>query len=172
MTESEIKTPCDECGEKFNPYLNRKKGWTCPNCKTRQPNMALHYRIITYLCGAALAFTAFGVVGGLIPSSNPESVHWLPLVQSALLLLAMSLITFKSQPWNSNGLTALLCLTFFSFLFCYLIGPTILIFALDVTTDQKTLTVLGILGVLIVSAGVYLSWVYLSVRRLQRASGS
>lgn len=171
MSQPEIKIPCEECGEEFNPYLNRKKGWTCPNCKARQPNLALHYRIVAYLCGGALAWTLFALTSSFINTGHLASIHYLPAAQSFFLLLSLSLITFSRQPWRSNVLTSLLCFVFLSFAFFYLICPAFLLFGLDVTANYKMMRFLITFGILAVSTGTYLGWVYLAVRRLQLGDG-
>ncbi len=165
MPESEIKVPCDECGEQFNPYLNRKKGWTCPNCKTRQPNLALHYRIVGYLCAAALVWTAFGVINSLM-TEGASAIPLVTLSQSILLLLALSISAISREPWRSNGLTALLSLIFFSFLFCNLIGPAVLIFGFDISASPGLLRFMIISSAVLLCTGTYLGWIYASVRRL------
>lgn len=170
MSQSQIKTPCEECGEEFNPYLNRKKGWTCPNCKTRQPNLALHYRIIAYLCGAALAWTLLGLTTSVINTGHLASVHYLPAAQSVFMLLSLSLITFGRQPWRNNVLTSVLCLVFLSFAIFYFLCPALLLFGLNVTASYEMLRFIIIFGVLVVGIGAYLGWVYLAIRRLQLAN--
>lgn len=167
MRETDLQIPCDGCGEEFNPRLSNKKGWTCPNCKTRQPDMAFHYRVVAYLCIGGLLWTVYLMVATGVRHGGLLWQHLLPGLQTVFLLLAMTMALRHDRPWKSNALTAVIWLVFASFVFFYLFQPLLSVALLGIPMSRQLMMFLVPFGILMLLAGIYLFWLHLAARRLR-----
>ena len=103
METEEMQIRCKKCEEEFDPRLNQKKGWTCPNCETRNPDLRLHYRVVMGI--ALLGFLLIGglTVARLISGTAPANSQVVPLLETLVLLVTVLVLALKKEPW-ANGL--------------------------------------------------------------------
>jgi hypothetical protein len=167
MTDSPLEIPCEECGENYNPNLNDKKGWTCPNCRSRQPNLSLHYRILAYLCGLGLAWTLYLLLASIRYYGRFGWGHLLPTTQAILLLVAITALILRDRPWEQAPLRATIWLVYGSFVLFYLTEPLLIVVILTHNVTARFLRMIVPLGVGLIGVGAYMTWVHVASRRLQ-----
>lgn len=170
MADDELQVPCPECGEEFNPELSEKKGWTCPNCGTRQPDLALHYRVLAYLCAVGLATILYMLISSL---RRPEGFAWghlLPVTQAALLLITITVLILRDRPWKNAAVRAAVWLVYGSFVLFYFLLPLLIVLLLIRRDIAQYLRVLLPHGVVLVCVGIYVSWIHIVSRRFERTA--
>ena len=168
---SDFQVPCNECDEEFNPTLSKKRGWTCPNCQTRHPNLSLHYRVLAYISALGLAGTIFLLAYSLHHRGHFSWGHLLPVAQSALLLVAFTALVFQDRPWENVALKAALWLVYGNFVLFYTVEPLLIVVLFNASITRRFLSVFATLLVLLVGVGAYLAWLHRASHRLSPTSG-
>ncbi|MFP4028802.1 MAG: hypothetical protein ACLFWL_13515 [Candidatus Brocadiia bacterium] len=160
----DIQIKCKECKEEFNPDLNNKKGWTCPNCGAQNPDLRKHYKIV----GVITAILFAGMVALIIFSiSRVGKVAWghvIPLIMALLSLVVAAILLFSDVPWqnpNAIGLMWLLYATYLAMVILLLIVSVIG----EVTHPGRTISILSVLGIFFLVMFGYIYWVHKQTRR-------
>lgn len=102
---------CKNCRNTFQPDLQTKAAWLCPNCQVKNPNLRRHYRSVAGLCILGFLATAIAAVvhfrqAGMTVGIALSTAH-------AVLLLLATVFVYKSQaPWTDAPVRALLWTVF------------------------------------------------------------
>lgn len=170
MAADDLQIPCDECGEEFDPTLSEKKGWTCPNCHARRPDLRLHHRILAYLCGLGLAGTLSMLIASLRYHGRFGWGHLLPITQAAMLLVALTVLVLHRRPWQLRSLRATIWVVYGSFVLFYVVEPVLIVVLLTHKATPGLVRFLIGLGIVLIAFGVYLGWIHTVSRRVNRGS--
>jgi hypothetical protein len=170
MGEDDLPIPCDKCGEEFDPNRSETKGWTCPNCHTRRPNLRLHYRIMACLCALGAAGTIIMLITSLRYHGRFGWGHLLPITQAGMLLAALSVLVLHERPWRLRSLRATIWVVYGSFVLFYLVEPVLIVLLLTREAVPGLVGFLIGLGIVLMGFGVYLGWLHAVSRRISSGS--
>jgi hypothetical protein len=131
MSDFDLAIKCKKCGGTFQPDMNTKGAWSCPNCHAKNPNLKRHYRSVADVCILGLIATVIIFVIGL----NKRGLDLNIVLSSthAVLLLVTIVLVYKSKaPWMDTTAKTLIWVVFGLALLFNVVVPLLIIGTLNI----------------------------------------